>query len=239
MQLPFAYFVLALVAFGDEPLPLVPQPHSVRLADGGFKLPTNVGISAPVELRTGASYLGTRLKDGLGHPVSLDTSGPVKLSIASMQPEHVEYQAYPRAVALAETTWTVAANKNFKSFRKRLITHARRLDEMNVNYRKLEPFPPIEWDSSAIRPARKEVILDGKLTARCPRQLHRHPELREQSLRSLVRQDRIACRRQSHCLRRSPGLCRHSSARCFLHSHREIARPRRSCSDPSCHSGQP
>lgn len=80
------------------------------------------------------------------------------------EPEHVEYQAYPRAVALAETTWTVAANKDFKSFRKRLITHARRLDEMNVNYRKLEPFPPIEWDSSAISPARKEVILEGKLT---------------------------------------------------------------------------
>ncbi|BCU77349.1 beta-N-acetylhexosaminidase [Luteolibacter sp. LG18] len=79
------------------------------------------------------------------------------------KPEHVEYQAYPRAVALGETTWTIAANKDFKSFQQRLAVHAKRLDAMKVNYRKLEPLPPVQWDKAALSPARTDVTLEGPL----------------------------------------------------------------------------
>lgn len=79
------------------------------------------------------------------------------------KPEHVEYQAYPRAAALAETTWTPSANKDFGDFQKRLAIHTQRLDAMRVNYRKLE-IVPIQWDARSISPARKDVVLEGAIS---------------------------------------------------------------------------
>jgi len=79
------------------------------------------------------------------------------------KPEHVEYQAFPRAVALAEALWSTPANKDFKSFQKRLSVHAGRLDAMKVNYHPLEIPAPIEWSSATISPGRKDVILEGPL----------------------------------------------------------------------------
>lgn len=48
--------------------------------------------------------------------------------------EHVEYMAYPRAVALAEVVWTDKSLKNYDDFVRRLMVHLKRLDGMNVNY---------------------------------------------------------------------------------------------------------
>lgn len=49
-------------------------------------------------------------------------------------PEHVEYMAFPRAIALAEVLWTPAENKNFEDFIRRLKRHFLRLDALDVNY---------------------------------------------------------------------------------------------------------
>lgn len=49
-------------------------------------------------------------------------------------PEHVEYMAFPRAIALAEVLWTPTQNQDFQNFQKRLKTHLERLDMLNVNY---------------------------------------------------------------------------------------------------------
>ncbi len=49
-------------------------------------------------------------------------------------PEHVEYMAYPRAVALSEVVWSDRSQKNFDDFLRRLKLHLKRLDGMNVNY---------------------------------------------------------------------------------------------------------
>jgi hexosaminidase len=54
-------------------------------------------------------------------------------------PRHVEYMAYPRMTALAEVVWTPRERKNFADFRRRLDVHLKRLDELQVNYRKPEP----------------------------------------------------------------------------------------------------
>jgi hexosaminidase len=78
-----------------------------------------------------------------------------------IKPEHVEYQAFPRAVALAEATWTTAERKDFRDFRLRLAAHTGRLDVLKVNYRKLEPLPPVEWSSANISPKKKEIALEG------------------------------------------------------------------------------
>ena len=47
---------------------------------------------------------------------------------------YVEYMAYPRLIALAETAWTPGEAKNFDNFKQRLEAHKKRLDYLNVNY---------------------------------------------------------------------------------------------------------
>jgi hexosaminidase len=49
-------------------------------------------------------------------------------------PEHAEYMAVPRMIALAEVDWTPKNLKNWIDFRKRMNTEFRRLDLLNVNY---------------------------------------------------------------------------------------------------------
>jgi len=51
----------------------------------------------------------------------------------------VEFAAFPRACALAEVAWTPAAKKNFADFWTRMESHVRRLEILNVNYRRLTP----------------------------------------------------------------------------------------------------
>jgi hexosaminidase len=48
----------------------------------------------------------------------------------------VEYMTFPRACALAEVAWTMPENKGRQDFMKRLEVHERRLDLLDVNYRK-------------------------------------------------------------------------------------------------------
>lgn len=49
-------------------------------------------------------------------------------------PQRVEYMAYPRALAVAESGWSNHATKNWDDFANRLVRHFRRLDEIDVNY---------------------------------------------------------------------------------------------------------
>lgn len=50
-------------------------------------------------------------------------------------PAAVEYMAYPRALALAEVTWSPKASRNWNSFTTRLPFALRSLDRLGVNYR--------------------------------------------------------------------------------------------------------
>ena len=49
-------------------------------------------------------------------------------------PEHVEYMAFPRAIALAEVVWSPASARNYGDFLNRLKKHVQRLDALHVNY---------------------------------------------------------------------------------------------------------
>ncbi len=49
-------------------------------------------------------------------------------------PEKVEYMAFPRAIAIAELTWTPKEKKNYEDFAGRLAKHFTRLDKLQVNY---------------------------------------------------------------------------------------------------------
>lgn len=48
--------------------------------------------------------------------------------------DHVEYMAFPRAIALAEVLWTPRQKQDYEYFLKRLSDHKKRLDALNVNY---------------------------------------------------------------------------------------------------------
>ena len=49
-------------------------------------------------------------------------------------PEHAEYMAVPRMIALAEVVWTPKNLRNWTDFRQRINTEFKRLDFMHVNY---------------------------------------------------------------------------------------------------------
>jgi hexosaminidase len=49
-------------------------------------------------------------------------------------PEHAEYMAIPRMIALAEVVWSPEKTRNWDEFRQRLQVQYKRLDYMNVNY---------------------------------------------------------------------------------------------------------
>jgi hexosaminidase len=62
-------------------------------------------------------------------------------------PAQVEYMAYPRALALAETGWSPASKKDFSDFTKRWEAHQKRLDALRVNYfgSPTNPEHPYAW----------------------------------------------------------------------------------------------
>lgn len=55
--------------------------------------------------------------------------------------EHTEYMIYPRLLAIAETGWTVAENKNWEDFRQRANTEISRLKALGYNPYTLSPTP--------------------------------------------------------------------------------------------------
>jgi hexosaminidase len=56
-------------------------------------------------------------------------------------PQEVEYFAFPRAVALAEVVWSPAALRGLDDFQSRLRGHLLRLNQYQVNYRRLDETP--------------------------------------------------------------------------------------------------
>lgn len=53
----------------------------------------------------------------------------------------LEYQAFPRALAIAEVGWCAPEKKDFKAFSARLAVHQGILDTLKVNYRKADGSP--------------------------------------------------------------------------------------------------
>ena len=56
-------------------------------------------------------------------------------------PKHAEYMTFPRICALAEDVWTPREQKEYPEFLERLAVHLKRLDILDVNYRKLVAGP--------------------------------------------------------------------------------------------------
>ncbi|MHA1106071.1 MAG: family 20 glycosylhydrolase [Promethearchaeota archaeon] len=54
--------------------------------------------------------------------------------------EILEYQVFPRLIAIAETGWTLKRNKNLDSFMERLNLILKMLDDFEINYAKDEDY---------------------------------------------------------------------------------------------------
>ncbi len=52
--------------------------------------------------------------------------------------EYVEYMAYPRALAMAEVTWTPADRREYADFLQRLRGVLQHLEALDINYRQPE-----------------------------------------------------------------------------------------------------
>jgi hexosaminidase len=50
--------------------------------------------------------------------------------------DHVEYMAFPRAIALAEVNWSAKENRDWNNFMERFVKHTSRLKERGVNFSK-------------------------------------------------------------------------------------------------------
>ena len=104
-----------------------------KQGDGRFE-PTNVGAYLPLdkvyafEPTVPDSLTPEQAKHVIG------TQGQLWTEYMNNSAQ-IEYQAYPRALALAEVAWSPKSARDFESFRKRLLPRLLGLDRLGVNYR--------------------------------------------------------------------------------------------------------
>ncbi|MEV4217458.1 beta-N-acetylhexosaminidase [Nonomuraea sp. NPDC049725] len=72
-------------------------------------------------------------------------------------PRQVDYMAFPRLAAFAETVWS-PADRDLPDFRRRLAAHLERLDAIGVEYRRESG--PLPWQTRPGVPGRPETV-DG------------------------------------------------------------------------------
>ena len=70
----------------------------------------------------------------------------------------VEYMAYPRAIALAEVAWSPRQGKNFDDFQRRLQSHYRLLQRLNVNYYRPSAYLTIDARPDTVRKQDRIII---------------------------------------------------------------------------------
>lgn len=99
------------------------KPETQPLAIGGYLTLRRVYEFEPVPRQLNP----TEAKHILGGQANLWTEYIKTL-------EHLEYMAYPRAVALSEILWTPGEMKDYDDFTERLKAHFKRLDKLEVNY---------------------------------------------------------------------------------------------------------
>jgi len=102
------------------------DPENEPLAIGGF---------LPIDTVYAYDPVPAELDEQQRHHI-LGVQGQVWTEYLST-PEKVEYMAFPRACAMAEIGWTALDRKDFDEFTRTLGYHLRRLDYLDVNYRKL------------------------------------------------------------------------------------------------------
>ena len=101
------------------------DPETEPLAIGGY---------LPIDTVYAYDPVPTELEEKYRHHI-LGVQGQVWTEYIPT-PEKVEYMAFPRACAMAEIGWTPLDRKNYTEFTGALAHHLKRLDYLDVNYRK-------------------------------------------------------------------------------------------------------
>ncbi|CAB9512249.1 hexosaminidase subunit [Seminavis robusta] len=105
--------------------------------DDVFAEPLAIGGNLPLEKVYSYEPMPEELLTaGKGHHV-LGAQGQL-WSEYFPNPKHVEYMAFPRLTALSEVVWSPREGKSFENFLGRLDSHLKRLDVLDVNYRRLD-----------------------------------------------------------------------------------------------------
>jgi len=75
-------------------------------------------------------------------------------------PLRAEYLAFPRAVAMSEVAWCAKENKDWDSFRERMVKEFARLDNKNINYSKAFYNVIFHFDRKADFPKKIRLSID-------------------------------------------------------------------------------
>lgn len=75
-------------------------------------------------------------------------------------PRRAEYMTFPRAVAMSEVAWCAKEDKNWDSFRKRMVKGFARLDHKDVNYSKAFYNAIFHFDRKADFPKKIRLSID-------------------------------------------------------------------------------
>ena len=97
--------------------------------------PLAIGGFLPIETVYSYEPVPAELEPGAAHHV-LGAQGQLWTEYMK-DPKSVEYMAFPRMSALAEVVWTPPGRKDYKDFRTRLVTHLKRLEALDVQFRPL------------------------------------------------------------------------------------------------------
>ena len=96
--------------------------------------PESIGGYLPLPMVYGFEPVPAELPGGKEKHI-LGAQGNVWTEFLS-SPQEVEPFAFPRAAALAEVVWSPKEGRDLEDFHRRLQHHLKRLDQLNVNYRK-------------------------------------------------------------------------------------------------------
>lgn len=100
----------------------------------------------------------------LSDQISEDKAKHVLGAQANLWAEHldtyqqVEYMAFPRALALAEINWTKQEQRNFDDFKRRLQSHYRILQDMEVNYYRPSFDVTYQVDFDSVKMSNKVIL---------------------------------------------------------------------------------
>ena len=81
-------------------------------------------------------------------------------SALTQETKDMNVHVFPRLLAIAETGWTLPANKNFEDFKKRLLAGEKRLDELKVDYYKTGGYISGKWTQNDIKEEFSDLSFD-------------------------------------------------------------------------------
>lgn len=106
------------------------------------KEPLAIGADLPLKVVYAYEPIPTTLREDEARRI-LGSQGQLWAEYLP-DPRHVEYMAFPRAAALAEVLWSPPGPRDYDAFVARLRSHVKRLDVMDIHYRRLDaPAPPL------------------------------------------------------------------------------------------------